>query len=142
MSASLVTFGLVEGGLRDDVALGELQLPGIGGIVEGNVALGLLELCKVLAIGRLQVSDFCADDAELGLGSGKGNLERLRIEAKQNLPLVDAFALLHTDIDDHSGRIAGDRQLVHFYVSVVGGNIAPAGQVNVHPSDKDYQWPE
>ena len=76
-----VALGLVEGRLRGDAALQQVLLALEAGLVEGDVGLRLLDLRLLLAIGRLQRRELVAHRAEIGLGAGQRDAERLLVEA-------------------------------------------------------------
>ena len=121
---------LVEGRLRGDAALQQVLLTLEARLVEGDVGPGLLDLRLLLAIGRLQGRELVAHRAEIGLGAGQRDLERLLVEREQHRALLDLLAFMHGHVGDDARHVGRHGELAGMDVGVVGRDVAAAGRID------------
>ncbi len=117
-----------------------LLTPGLA-LQIGQIVLGGLQIGLALMIGGLQALHLQPGRGEIGFRLVDGGLEWTRIDAEQDLASLDQFAIMDGHGEHPSGNAAADRHPGAVDRRIVGGLVAPAGQVEeqTHGHDQDHR---
>ena len=102
-------------------------------LLELDVLLGEIDQRDERFERRRQLVVVAARGCELGLRLLEREAVGDRIEREQLIAGLDVLALDHGDVDDLVGNIRRDQHLLRADVSVVGGDVAAAGEIERKP---------
>ena len=121
----------VERRLRGDMLGQKLLLAVELALLIGQRVLRLLQIGKLLPVGRAQPVDLQLHRRELRLGMVERDLVVAVVELDQQLAGLDRLVVGHRDRDDAAADIGADRDHVGLGEGVVGLGIAARGEIPV-----------